>query len=264
MTSRLTVIPFLALAACSQPASQPAAPKPEPKTVAMAWVHYVCEDGRILSALYADNETAQLKLGDTTHLLRIVRSGSGARYTGDALQWWTKGDEGMLAPLKPGEDVASAPGVTCVPPARAPVEPPAPGTPGGLPDDRTPLDERPFTPESAQGAANVLQTYYALVESGRAAEAAKLRTDGRPEDLKPFASLHAQIGAPGRVEGAAGSLFVDVPVVLYGRYATGAEYHASGKATLRRVNDVPGATAEQLKWRIEKIEATPSASRPTG
>jgi len=62
------------------------------------------------------------------------------------------------------------------------------------------------------------------------------------------------VGAPGRIEGAAGSLFVEVPVVLYGRYATGGEYHASGKAVLRRVNDVPGATAEQLKWRIERIE----------
>jgi len=250
----LLLIPALALAACSQPPPS-AAPKLEPKTVATAWVHYVCEDGRTVSALYPDGETAQLRLGGTAHTLRIARSGSGARYTGDALQWWTKGDEATLAPLKPGEDIAEAPGVRCTPPAKAPVEPPAPGTTGGLPDDRTPLDERPFTADSAQGAANVLQTYYALVESGRTAEAAKLRTDGREEDLKPFASLHAQIGAPGRVEGAAGSLFVEVPVVLYGRFATGGEYRASGKATLRRANDVPGATAEQLKWRIEKIEA---------
>jgi len=251
MKSRLLLIPALALAACSK---SPTPAEPEPKTVAMAWVHYVCADGRALSALYPDRDTAQLRLGGTAHTLRIARSGSGARYTGDALQWWTKGDEGTLAPLKPGEDIASAPGVSCVPPARAPVEPPAPGTPGGLPDDRAQLDERPFAPESAQGAANVVQTYYALVESGKVAEAAKLRVDGREEDLKPFASLHAQIGGPGRIEGAAGSLFVEVPVVLYGRLVTGGEYHASGKATLRRVNNVPGATPEQLKWRIEKIE----------
>jgi hypothetical protein len=43
-------------------------------------------------------------------------------------------------------------------------------------------------------------------------------------------------------------------VALDGRYVTGGEYRAVGKATLRRVNDVPGATAEQLKWRIERIE----------
>jgi len=262
MKLSLSLIPLLALAACSR-SPAPDTPAAEQKTVAMAWVHYVCEDGRTISALYPDRETAQLKLGDTTHLLRIARSASGARYVGDALQWWTKGDEGSLASLKPGEDVASAAGVGCVPPARAPVAPPAPGTPGGLPDDRTPLDERPADPGSAQAAATVVETYYALVESGRTAEAAKLRTDAREEDLKPFARLQAQIGAPGRVEGAAGSLFVEVPVVLYGRYSTGGAYHASGKAMLRRVNGVPGATAEQLKWRIERIELA-SAPRPTG
>lgn len=265
MTMRpLLLIPILALAACTKPTPEPMAAAP--KTVSIPRIHYVCTDGRTVSALYPDSKTAQLTVGGSTHLLTIARSGSGARYTGDALQWWTKGDEGMLAALTPGEDIAADPGVTCVPPARAPVEPPAPGTPGGLPDDRTPLDERPFTPESAQGAANVLQTYYALVESGRVAEAAKLRVDGQEEDLKPFASLHAQTGGPGPIEGAAGSLYVEVPVVLYGRYVTGGEYHASGKATLRRVNGVPGATAEQLKWRIDRIEvqSAASGSRPTG
>lgn len=260
MKPSLFLTPFLALiplAACSGPTGAPEAKAPT-KTVAMTWVRYVCEDGRTLSALYPDSQTAQLMVGDTTHLLRIARSASGARYTGDALQWWTKGEEGALAPLKAGEDIASAPGVRCVPPAKAPVDPPAPGTPGGLPDDRTPLDERPATAQSPQAAATVVETYYALVESGRTAEAAKLRRDGREEDLKPFASLHAQVGAPGPIEGAAGSLYVDVPIVLFGRYASGGEYHASGKATLRRVNDVPGATAEQLKWRIEKIEVAPA------
>lgn len=247
----------LALTACSQ---EPAKPEPPPKKTVAAtpWAHYACADGRTLSARYPDGETAQIQLDRSMHVLRIARSGSGARYVGDALQWWIKGDEGSLAPLKPGEDIASAPGVRCVPPARAPVQPPAPGTPGGLPDDRTPLDERPAAAGSAQAAATVVETYYALVEGGRTAEAAKLRTDGKPEDLKAFASLHAQVGAPGRVEGAAGSLFVEVPVVLYGRHATGGEYHVAGKAVLRRVNDVPGATAEQLKWRIEKIEVAPS------
>lgn len=45
----------------------------------------------------------------------------------------------------------------------APLDPPAPGAPGGLPDDRTPVSEASFAPDSAQGAANVVQTYYALI-----------------------------------------------------------------------------------------------------
>lgn len=258
MKLSLALPPLLVLSACS-PSPATDAPAPPAKTVAATpWSHYACDDGRTVSARYPDSETAQVQIGGAMHVLKIARSGSGARYTGDALQWWTKGEEGMLAPLQAGEDIASAPGVTCRPPASAPVEPPAPGTPGGLPDDRTPLDERPAAAGSAQAAATVVETYYAFVESGRTAEAARLRVDGRPEDLKPYASLHAQVGAPGPVEGAAGSLFVEVPVVLYGRYATGGEYHASGKAVLRRVNDVPGATAEQLKWRIERIDVKPS------
>jgi membrane-bound inhibitor of C-type lysozyme len=242
----------LALAACSNPAPAPVAEPP-----AQAWKIYVCEDGRIVQALYPDSKTARVRTPDGEHTLQVARSGSGARYVGEGLQWWTKGDEGMLAPLKPGEDIAAAPGVACVPPGRAPVHPPAPGTPGGLPDDRTPLDERAPAAGSGQAAARVVETYFALVESGRSAEAAKLRRDGRVYDVRPFARLNALVGGPRRVEGAAGSLYVDVPVVLYGRYASGGEYHASGKAMLRRANDVPGATAEQRAWRIETIEVAP-------
>jgi len=74
-----------------------------------------------------------------------------------------------------------------------------------------------------------------------------------------YLQYNAQIGAPGKIEGAAGSLYVTVPVVIYGRLATGAEVHEKGLATLRRANAVPGATPDQLKWRIAKIEtqATP-------
>src|SRR6476620_5532870 len=66
-----------------------------------------------------------------------------------------------------------------LPPAATPqafpaVEPPAPGSPGGLPDDRTPLAEGKITPESAQGAGQVLQTYYALIGEHKYAEAWKL------------------------------------------------------------------------------------------
>lgn len=246
---RLAALPAaLALAACSNAA----APVADTEPPASAWTIYVCEDGRIVQAVYPDSRTARVRMPDGERLLKIAVSGSGARYVGEDLQWWTKGDEGMLAPLKAGEDIAAAPGVSCVPPGRAPVEPPEPGTPGGLPDDRTPLDER--APGGGQAAARVVETYFALVESGRSAEAAKLRRDGQVYDVRPFARLNALIGGPQRVEGAAGSLYVDVPVVLYGRYAAGGEYHASGKATLRRANDTPGATAEQREWRIENIE----------
>ncbi len=169
------------------------------------------------------------------------------------------------APEEAGRNqaVAPAPGNAVASDAVAalpPVEPPAPGTPGGLPDDSTPISEAPFTPTSAQGAADVVQHYVALIEQRRYAEARRLWGDDGPAsgmDANAFAAgfarfseYHAQVGAPGDIEGACGSLYVEVPVVAYGRLRSGAEYHKRGTITLRRVNDVPGSTAAQRRWHI--------------
>ncbi len=149
-------------------------------------------------------------------------------------------------PVEPQRDAASR-----VPP---PLEPPAPGEPGGLPDDRTPVSEARFTPESAQGAANLLQTYYALIEAGKYAEAFRLRepSEGLSVDrfaasFDRFSEYHANIGAPSEPQGAAGSLYVEVPVQLYGRMKDGRPFSNAGTVTLRRSNNVPGGSKE---WRI--------------
>jgi hypothetical protein len=152
-----------------------------------------------------------------------------------------------------------------------PLDPPNPGEPGGLPDDRTPISEAPFTEESAQGAANVVQSYYALVESGRYPQAWRLWSDGgRASGMSAqafaasfdrYSEYHANIGAPGEIEGAAGSLFVEVPVQVYGRLRSGEPFHMLGPVRLRRCNHVPGCSAEQLKWRIAASGVRP---RPIG
>ncbi len=127
------------------------------------------------------------------------------------------------------------------------------------------VSEAPFSPTSAQGAANVVQTYYALIEARKYGEAHK-RWAERPGDLadgtfadrfQPYAEYHAEVFAPGRIEGAAGSLYVTVPVRTYGRMKTGERFEEPAIVTLRRVNDVPGSTAEQRRWRIVKIDTPP-------
>lgn len=156
--------------------------------------------------------------------------------------------------VAPANDTAPANG----PP---PLNPPAPGEPGGLPDDRTPLDEGPIEPGGAQDAGQVIQSYWALIEQGRYGEAYDLWSSegeasgmGREDfaaSFDKYSEIHAMIGAPGPVEGAAGSLYVEIPVQVYGRMADdGSEFNMIGPMILRRVNDVPGATAEQLEWRI--------------
>ena len=141
------------------------------------------------------------------------------------------------------------------------VRPPAPGTRGGLPGDRRPVSEAPFAATSAQAAANLVQTYYALLEAGRHGDARRLWSGGGEASEAEFAGgfaaysgYHAQVGAPGPIEGAAGSLYVGVPVVIYGRRKDGAAFSRKATVTLRRVNDIPGSPAEDRKWHIRSIE----------
>ncbi len=62
-----------------------------------------------------------------------------------------------------------------------------------------------------------------------------------------FSEYHANIGAPSEPQGAAGSLYVEVPVQLYGRLKDGRPFSNAGTVTLRRSNNVPGGSTE---WRI--------------
>ncbi|SMF61750.1 hypothetical protein SAMN06295910_0743 [Allosphingosinicella indica] len=145
----------------------------------------------------------------------------------------------------------------------------APGQPGGLPDDRTPVAEAPIADKGPQGAAQVLQSYFASLEAKEYGAAWKLWSDGGKasgQDAKAFADsfanvaeYHAEIGAPGAPEGAAGSTYVEVPIRVYGKTVGGRDFSERGTAALRRVNDVPGATAEQLQWRIHNMGVAPPA-----
>jgi hypothetical protein len=143
--------------------------------------------------------------------------------------------------------------------ARPPLAPPAPGA-AGLSDDGTPVSEASFAPASAQAAASVARTYYALIGARRFAEAWRLLADGAAPRgasaadfaaaFADYAEYHASVGAPGPIEGAAGSSFVEVPVLVYGRMRSGATFSRRGIVQLRRCNDVPGCTAQQRGWRI--------------
>lgn len=143
--------------------------------------------------------------------------------------------------------------------------PPAPGEPGGLPDDRTPISEAPFPPDSAQGAANVVQTYFALVEEGKYGQAYRLWSQngqasgiGRAEFAQSFAKYseyHANVGAPGRVDAGAGQRYVTVPVQVYGRLKAGNRaFNQRGDVVLHRTADIDGATAEEKTWHINSVE----------
>jgi hypothetical protein len=149
-----------------------------------------------------------------------------------------------------------------------PLDPPAPGTPGGLPDDKTPVSEAKFTPDSAQGAASVVQTYFGLLGARRFVDARALwrpEADGAGRDAAAFAAMfdryseyHANVGAPGRIDAGAGQRYVTVPVQVYARLkADRAPAYSIGTVTLHRAGDVDGATADQKRWKIDKIALAP-------
>ena len=63
-----------------------------------------------------------------------------------------------------------------------------------------------------------------------------------------------EIGKPGDMEGAAGSSYITVPAVFYGKTKAGGSFRRGANVILRRVNDVPGSTEAQRRWHIERVE----------
>jgi len=131
--------------------------------------------------------------------------------------------------------------------------PPIP-PPGTGPDARTPLAEpnNAIDPKSVEAAGQVVQHYGALIEQDRFAEAEKLWTGPEPaaafsKDLRP--RTHLAIGELGETEGAAGSIYVTVSVVFYKD-----SWRKPASIILRRVNDVPGSSAAERRWHIQRIE----------
>jgi hypothetical protein len=137
---------------------------------------------------------------------------------------------------------------------------------GRLPGDRAPLEEPKgnIDPKSSEAAGQVVQSYGALIEQGRWVEAAKLWGDpgtavkATSRLKRDYSEVHLEIGKPGDSEGAAGSIYVTVPVLFYGKLKNGDDFRRSAGVNLRRVNDVPGSTDAQRRWHIDRIEWDPA------
>ena len=117
-------------------------------------------------------------------------------------------------------------------------------------------------------AADVIRRYYEAITAGEHERAYRLWSNNGAasgQSLEEFRRGYAQtetvqadVGAPSEPEGAAGSVYVKVPVVVRAVTASGEQQHFEGTYTLRRSN-VDGATAEQRAWRI--YDAAISAAR---
>lgn len=145
--------------------------------------------------------------------------------------------------------------------------PPVPGIAGGLPDDRTPISEAPFTPHSPQGAGQVLQRYALALEAKDYGEAyAAWGNGGKDSGMNAsefakswakYRTIHGLVGAPSKTEGAAGSVDVKVPLQMYGALAgSGERFNLIGSVTLRRVA-ADGTTPSRTAWHITKSDLRP-------
>lgn len=100
--------------------------------------------------------------------------------------------------------------------------------------------------------------YAQAIQAGDYASAEKVwQKDLLPKEglARQFAAYRmAKLAAGDRTEeGAAGSLYCEVPVTLTDA-GDPRKAPAKGTLTFRRINDVDGATPEQLRWHIEKSE----------
>jgi hypothetical protein len=132
------------------------------------------------------------------------------------------------------------------------------GSTSALSESAAPADS-----DSAEGAANVVRAYYWDINERRYEHAYRLwASDGAAsgKSLDTFrdgfentASVGVELGTPGRIEGAAGSRYVEIPVRITAVATDGGQRVFSGSYTLRR-SVVDGATAEQRAWRIHSAK----------
>lgn len=163
-------------------------------------------------------------------------------------------------PTPEASDAVQAP-IASAEPAPAPPEafPDATATPPG--EDLSAPALVPEAEKGEKGARNVLLEWARALERRDFARADAQWGAGAADakSARQFADYQTlTVGfGDGEVEGAAGSLYYEVPLTLAGKRKDGTVVRQTGTVTLRRVNDVDGATAAQLRWHVSGITLEP-------
>ena len=91
---------------------------------------------------------------------------------------------------------------------------------------------------------------------GESGMASGLDADEFETAFSKYRTINISFGEA-RQEGAAGTLYYEVPVTMTGELENGDAYRMEGPLLLSRVNDVPGASTEERKWHIEMSDLRP-------
>lgn len=138
---------------------------------------------------------------------------------------------------------------------------PAPSAPPAVSNKPTPAPAAAPTvdPKSSEAALDLVRGLVDLLNGGKFDEAYMLLGAGAPprsdfdRHFAQYSNLNVSIGNPGEQEGAAGSIYLSVPIAILG-VSNGKHVDRSATVILRRVNDVPGSTEAQRHWHIERID----------
>lgn len=155
-------------------------------------------------------------------------------------------------------DLADTPRPSPPPSSTTPANAVSDGVNDGIPD----LIPAPLTPEAERtetGARNVLLAFARAIELREWDQAWTMMSEADRQhwDKAEFAALFADldditVAVPtGTMEGAAGSSFYTAPVTITGADPDGRPIAYTGEIVLRRVNDIDGASPEQLHWHFE-------------
>ncbi len=199
------------------------------------------------------------------------RAGADRRAAGDVEETLPKPEAGSGSitgmPDKPGPGAVGAgiAGATTSPPPviagdALPPPPDADALPTPPPDTTPPPATAEPTPADAVA---VIDAYYAAIAANQYPRAYALWSGGgqasgqSPQQFAggfaDTASVSVDIGAPGRIDAAAGSRYVEIPVSVTATRRDGSVHHYAGAYTLRRAV-VDGATADQRAWRIASAD----------
>ena len=128
--------------------------------------------------------------------------------------------------------------------------------------DLTPSPLAPEAERTEKGARNVLLGFARAIElreydqawdmlgSDAKVDWSKARFDQLFEGLDTIT-----VAMPGgTMEGTAGSSFYTVPAEITARDADGRPIRLEGQIVLRRSNDAPGSSSEDLHWQITQVD----------
>ncbi|MDF5718657.1 MAG: hypothetical protein PUP93_33520 [Rhizonema sp. NSF051] len=116
---------------------------------------------------------------------------------------------------------------------------------------------------SESDAVQVIRDYYSAINRRDYKQAYSILSGATQQSFEQFKQGFAntktttvKIGKPGEIDGAAGSLNIEIPVSITATTKNGTRQSFRGSYVLRRVNNVPGSTAQQRRWHISSAKIT--------